>query len=899
MSEWFRKPGTTIFGEEPRKLTQHQIKDIVSGIPIVQSPDKNILSRFANEDIASILAYFLEKVKICPDEESLDKLKRILVDKFEVARIQPGAAVGLWLMEAIGQPATQMTLNTFHTAGAGANVGAGIKTYRELLFATLNRSSLITTIHFKKRHLTYQDVSGMKQYIANVTAGDLIDKYVIESPNPDDLEQYWWHTIQPLVSGKRMPQSQKVLRLFLKTALMYEMRITMEDLAFAIENASKDKFSLVVCFHGTLSDGIMDIYPDENFINETIQNKELLPGPIPSHVFIFSIVLPCLNKVQIKGIPGVKRLTPMVQSVWSIVRRERRVPREEYEKYRLRLGFPDGSSGRAWYIHLDQNLNANGISVDNLYQLLYAMGVKEGNKDIIDEKGRTTRQPAEIGSIAAKKVSFYSPSQFPNRGFEFTNIDNVKKVCNIPYSRNTPESLFVILPPEADESRTPGEYLLSLLEAENKKQEDIQKEELKKNRIGFVGERSKLVSVSEYICAVAEGSNLKEIFNNEYVDPTLSYTNDFREIARTLGIEAARNYFTYELDEVIRKTGTIINPRHIELAGDFMTSRGIFLGMNFVGVNKGEAAGHLSLATIEKSMGVFASSAAFGISENLESVSGSIIVGKRPFIGTSASDVLTDEVMARKLTFEVEKKRQEDPNYKIPASIVNDNLNEYDDDDDNIAIIPLDYAEGERSADRSNLMPNAENLVDTAAAREVKTQMVRDLKTPRSITPRFETPLSKNLTDVLAGFTFKIPSMTDIPATSVVPTSRSLATPITSGILPMTSFSALTVQEDNLGIPADLIEDIGSLPEVETARPIEIEYKVPGTQTKVPLVTNNYDEPIRISDRNLEIDSQRESQREFRDENLLVNGEYPLDEGFFIDENEFLESIKGMKKEEK
>lgn len=46
----------------------------------------------------------------------------------------PGEAVGILAAQSVGEPSTQMTLNTFHMAGRGeANVTLGIPRLREIL----------------------------------------------------------------------------------------------------------------------------------------------------------------------------------------------------------------------------------------------------------------------------------------------------------------------------------------------------------------------------------------------------------------------------------------------------------------------------------------------------------------------------------------------------------------------------------------------------------------------------------------------------------------------------------------------------------------------------------------------------------------------------------------------
>ena len=51
--------------------------------------------------------------------------------KFARAAVAPGEAVGVLAAQSVGEPSTQMTLNTFHMAGRGeANVTLGIPRLR-------------------------------------------------------------------------------------------------------------------------------------------------------------------------------------------------------------------------------------------------------------------------------------------------------------------------------------------------------------------------------------------------------------------------------------------------------------------------------------------------------------------------------------------------------------------------------------------------------------------------------------------------------------------------------------------------------------------------------------------------------------------------------------------------
>lgn len=64
---------------------------------------------------------------------SAQDVGELVAAKFGTALCAPGEAVGSIAAQSVGEPSTQMTLNTFHLAGAGANVTLGIPRLREII----------------------------------------------------------------------------------------------------------------------------------------------------------------------------------------------------------------------------------------------------------------------------------------------------------------------------------------------------------------------------------------------------------------------------------------------------------------------------------------------------------------------------------------------------------------------------------------------------------------------------------------------------------------------------------------------------------------------------------------------------------------------------------------------
>lgn len=68
--------------------------------------------------------------------EKLEEFRAVCKQKYMHSLIQPGEAVGVISGHSVGEPSTQLTLNTFHLAGHGAvNVTLGIPRLREIIMS--------------------------------------------------------------------------------------------------------------------------------------------------------------------------------------------------------------------------------------------------------------------------------------------------------------------------------------------------------------------------------------------------------------------------------------------------------------------------------------------------------------------------------------------------------------------------------------------------------------------------------------------------------------------------------------------------------------------------------------------------------------------------------------------
>merc|ERR1719270_1500015 len=118
-------------------------------------PGEDRLSQQANEN-ATILFQCLIRSTLCTkslaenyklSEEAFDWLLGEIESRFIQAQAMPGEMVGAMAAQSLGEPATQMTLNTFHFAGVSSkNVTLGVPRLKEIINISKNPKAPSLTV---------------------------------------------------------------------------------------------------------------------------------------------------------------------------------------------------------------------------------------------------------------------------------------------------------------------------------------------------------------------------------------------------------------------------------------------------------------------------------------------------------------------------------------------------------------------------------------------------------------------------------------------------------------------------------------------------------------------------------------------------------------------------------
>ena len=141
---------------------------------------------------------------------------------------------------------------------------------------------------------------------------------------------------------------------------------------------------------------------------------------------------------------------------------------------------------------------------------------------------------------------------------------------------------------------------------------------------------------------ITDGTNMIDIINNDIVDFTQCKSNDIIEMYEMFGIEAAREILIEEVSSVVDDAGEYINPRHIEILCDIMTSKGELISINRQGINRGDI-GPLAKCSFEDTTDQLIKSSIFSEIDNLNGVSSNIMLGQRIKVGTGYSEIYLDE----------------------------------------------------------------------------------------------------------------------------------------------------------------------------------------------------------------------------------------------------------------
>ncbi|KAJ2158302.1 DNA-directed RNA polymerase II core subunit rpo21 [Coemansia sp. RSA 552] len=323
-------------------------------------------------------------------KEAFDWLLAEIETRFKRAQVNPGEMVGVLAAQSIGEPATQMTLNTFHNAGVGSkNVTLGVPRLKEVINVATNiktpQMNIFLTEDVSSNQERVKDVQVEIEHatLANITAASEIwyDPDVTDTIIDEDREfvQLFHEIPDPRYPVEAV--SPWLLRLELNRNKMIDKKLSVNEV---VERISEMFMNDLQCFGS--DDNAEKMVIRCRIVNTEDMGKDDfgVEANAEEDVFLRKIETSMLEGVVLRGIPNIHR-TYLVDTKFNVIK-------------------PDGEFGsqQEWTIDTD------GI---NLREVLW--------QDHVDSKRTVSNHPIEIRSVLGIEAARESILREVRRVIEF------------------------------------------------------------------------------------------------------------------------------------------------------------------------------------------------------------------------------------------------------------------------------------------------------------------------------------------------------------------------------------------------------------------------------------------------------------------------------------------------
>ncbi|KAJ1914006.1 DNA-directed RNA polymerase II core subunit rpo21 [Mycoemilia scoparia] len=297
--------------EKVRKLSESLI--------VVRGSDK--LSQEAQQNATLLFQIYLRSTLSTKrvlqeyhlDSHALEWVLGEIESRFKKAIVNPGEMVGTLAAQSIGEPATQMTLNTFHFAGVSSkNVTLGVPRLKEIINVATNIKTPSLSIYLTDD--VNNNADRAKEVIASiehttleqVTAATEIwyDPDVQDTIIEEDQDMVRTYFELPEVEIPIEALSPWLLRLEINRNAFLDKNLTMEEISLKLREIFGNELAIIVSDQN-LAKPVIRIRVVDTEGGKADDDDE--GRDIEEDVFLRRIESHLLNSVTLRGINGIKR----------------------------------------------------------------------------------------------------------------------------------------------------------------------------------------------------------------------------------------------------------------------------------------------------------------------------------------------------------------------------------------------------------------------------------------------------------------------------------------------------------------------------------------------------------------------------------------------------------------
>jgi DNA-directed RNA polymerase II subunit RPB1 len=294
-----------------------KVKSLLDRLIVVRGEDR--ISKEAQENatlllkaqLRSYLAFKRLVTEFSLNRLAFDHVIGAVETRFIKAAAQPGEMVGVLAAQSIGEPATQMTLNTFHFAGVSAkNVTLGVPRLKEILNVSQNiRTPSMTVYQEPDKVGDRESAKVLRSMVQHTNLRSVAetcelwyDPDITSTIIPEDMDMVESYFIIPEDTEQELAGHSKwLLRITLSRAKLLDKGLNIQDVAAKMKSTFGRDLSVI----------FSDINADEQILRiRTVQpygSKDDEEDRKEDDEVLRRFMNEMLDNLTFHGVPGVER----------------------------------------------------------------------------------------------------------------------------------------------------------------------------------------------------------------------------------------------------------------------------------------------------------------------------------------------------------------------------------------------------------------------------------------------------------------------------------------------------------------------------------------------------------------------------------------------------------------
>ncbi|GFP89671.1 DNA-directed RNA polymerase i subunit rpa1 [Phtheirospermum japonicum] len=548
-------------------------------------------------------------------EKEQDKFIELVKQKYISSLAPSGEPVGVIAAQSIGEPSTQMTLNTFHLAGRGEmNVTLGIPRLQEILMTASEtiKTPLLTCPFSEWR--SKRDVVSLVSHAKKVTVADLVESMEVQlSINHHKLTRIYKLIIK-LKDTEFVPLAD--IQDTLKSSFLRELEDAIENHVGFLSRISGIKNST----SSSRSEGSSNEADDED--ESAVRTQEVSDDDDDDN-----------DEGDDLGADAQKRKQQAVDEVdyedGSDGEKDELSDAEQEERSDGDHLMNTESGKDEENEHTDDDDEDEASDVKNVDEVMSE--AKSSGK-----KGKTTSKRIEMPILASSTAK--NPPRAISMAFNGFSFE-VEFRFN-----NEPHLLLAQLAQKAAKKvyiKRSGKISQCKMVEYDPDEKTVIWDDKKKPKRGDAGKQpTGGDDETSYWAVKASGIDFRSFWEmHEDLDLTRLYSNNINAVLNTYGVEAARATLIREVKHVFDIYGVKIDFRHLSLIADYMTHTGGYRPMSRHGSISESLSPFLKMS-FETASKFIVEAASLGLTDNLETPSSRICLGLPVKMGTGCFELM-------------------------------------------------------------------------------------------------------------------------------------------------------------------------------------------------------------------------------------------------------------------